>query len=1842
MTSEEMDPDIDPPLLPHQATRPRPSTGSNNARISATKPDCRPAAARRVAQPPTQRGLVAKVPTSTKAALRATTQFRQPRITAKRPSQPGAPIPVPPKTAPAVSHGLADATTSKAIRAVAERGTRDLLPARRRPTISVETERSDITPDGGSGGREGRRFAVSNVGNNGRIYLRPTVRPAFERHQQPTFVFPMTPPQTAGPSQHNDIQNKRPNLLDVSRLDDSQWASSLGPETPTNQPLQTLLHDRRFQTPAAHRRAMSDSTIHDVSVARESGGGFRVVITKPGDDNRPKTLEDIDSENTPHLEILIPSWKLGTPRWSTRGTPFIRGSSYAPTEEFRSGQPSPALARFRPSSVKIPSLQLSGALRSPFMDSPQISPEEALRSTYLSTYQAIEPIMYDALTFKPACDDQALVRYSPSTGAVTAATPPRLVAEITSPSFLDYELLSDFFLTFRSFLAPLDLLRMLFARMRWSLTRDDETGTVVRVRTFVALRHWILNYFVDDFVCDYEMRTNFCTLTNSLAEEMAEHAKERPVQLKILAELKKCWSRVCAQFWDGPEFDTHLPPETPITPGGIPGLRDPNLDPGIWEQSSPHDEPPPQLDAIYAPLSSNPPDIETSFLRDVAQIGSDRTGAGGHRPQTPLNQVNEKTFQYGGQLSPSSISSVDVISCSFPFRFGVPRAKNTPAAHPADPDALHLGAEPVAAAPRAYTEKPMPRRPSHKRNNSTSNSLREGGSTLEQMLQKNTETITALPYAGSLVRGNVFPPGQAFVEVFGSNAAKGPSRQTTYLRLETHESVADTIPPSAMSGQGMRRLISNVRRALSSKGQEMSPTQGNFNITPIGPRGVTANRLPGTAVVPQPCLRPNANRPPVRIDLLGAEVVEDFKKVVREDAAEAAMRSLRDSVPSVPSTVQNPVEIDAQHINSLLTAPHQSLEMRPISEGGITAGSKSILIFDDTRASHEHPVMAGALPLTTPSVEAFAESFMPPCADPTPPQTPPGRSAEIARRSSHLLGQQVLRSVRSAEDLAASAVYGDASFEDDASLHRAEDYERPSHYPRRRSSNDYSLSSARRPLSGMPHLSRNESNRSLLSNGTMGPRRRASFHSGMQRQSPLQSYVAQNSDTILEQHSEVPVANPLRLLRRRPGGDLRAVSNVGDLGLAGLRRSRSIGSLTTGTYMSSIGTSLIQSVDLGRESTGLLDIVNGDYSNDRPQVFSVGMLADKPKRRHSLFSTLSAKPAMRPSFEAAAQTLASIPDDDDDGGVESALLKLEGKYQKKASKLSIEGTSSPLKEVAIADDTQLQTSSLLVSKPEKKYRRNEHIDDDAIEAFTSITANPAPHHSRSSSHPVVGNGRSVQEPQVGVVSFLSEGSSNSYTSIPLLQRGLTDDGRRSRQAWASRSVLEHRAEDGTRSAGKSSRKNEKHTTTRTSSSIKRHRSKEAQAGQGSTTVNSSQISEQTASYLVDVNDDDLSSEMSDIVEDEDDEDLLALPSLRVGARLKEFRSDDSQRYQADGEQLSPTMAPQASLSSRGHVFPDTQVSYMTEIKPLPLTPQDTPTFSPPDINPEVLPGLVGERENSRLAGRRDEQAFNMHKCSAHLPFILAFESEVLAQQFTLIEKDALDDIDWKELIDMRWRNAENKDARSWVHFLRDADARGVEVVIARFNIMVKWAISEIVLTKDLEERARSIIKYIHIAMHCRRYRNFATMSQLAVALTSTEVSRLAKTWTLVPAHDTRALHELESLISPTRNFYALRAEMEGGGLASASMGCIPFVGIYTHDLIFNAQRPIEIASSPTTAPLVNFERCRIAAGIVKALLRLLEASALYNFQPIEGITERCLWMSALSDDEIRRHSQGLE
>ncbi|KAM0651447.1 hypothetical protein ACHAO3_003623 [Verticillium nonalfalfae] len=1415
----------------------------------------------------------------------------------------------------------------------------------------------------------------------------------------------MTPPGTAGLDTLAGKSQVADGVEPMTTTNSLWTPSPSTPGTVRKQYFQT--HSRR---PTGHRRALSDSTIRDDSDV----GAFKVVISKPGEHlNRPKTTEDIDASGGPLLDIDIPTWKIGNPRFTMKGTPFFRGSSYAPTEEMprssnvsflrsQRGDVAPysgeSSSLGKPNPISIPHIRYPAvdAMRSPPITSARLP--APYRSTYLSTHLIIEPAMFDALTFRPSCDDRAIVRYATATGAVTAATPPRLVAEITSPTFLDYELISDFFLTYRAFLEPSDLLRMIVARLRWALGRDDEVGMVVRVRTFVAIRHWILNYFMDDFVIDYGLRVSFCNLLNDFVEELSQDARARKVQLKILAELKKCWRRVCAQYWDGPEFDFSLDPDEPIAPGGIAGHRNASLDPSFWENT----DLPPRLSGLFSAVKQTGGD-ERSFYADVSRAG--HVGDShilGPRPSTPENQIAQE-FE-PRQTSPKSMASLDVVSCSFPGKIGRaahPGSSNPMAVHPVPPSSVYTNAAAIATTPRALTGKRVRPSANHQRNGSLTDSLRERSHSTDKLgLNQDTEHLLSFPYAGSLVRGNLLPPGQPFVEILPPNISS-EQRETTIFQqspLGPEKSMA-----SAMSGPGMKRLIGSVRRALSTRGQGVSPTQGNFiNISPIGPRGATTNRLPGTAIVPQARPHQNGVRPPVRIDLLGAEIAEDFKKAVREDAAaEAEQRALALRLPAdhpLHSAIPDEMlEYSAAHIETLLGSPSMANpiiddHLRPMSDTGITTGSKSIVFVDDT------------LP------------------------------------------------------------------------------------------------------------------------------------------------------------------------------------------------TRSVGSLTT--YSESIRSSYLRSPE--QDSSAFVDVASSQFSSEHVNTFSLGVMAEQPPKRDlSLFSTHSSKPVMRPSFEAEAQKLAQIPDDaNDDGGVESALAKLEGKYEKKQFKLSMEPTNTP-KTITAHLEGAFGGSDMI----EKQGPRHLHLGN-------GVGSTTAPHYVddlSSQSGPIT-----LHVPRrrahTDAKSFLSDKSGASYSSIPLLERGLTDDGRSKTgtEEWRGRSILVDRGEASPA------------TTPRPSPLCdSQHPSYEfvekTRSMDGVQPENTRHSPSEDQSYLdLESEDDgtDLSSEMSlEVINSDDFDGEGSFPPIdRSTSVIKRMPThplaDSSSERESQPPSPPMTLAQALRMSPETATVPQLHEHQLWSSKPLPLppTPDTTPTAAHYPKDARNASDDVAPHVDASVASDRFSRKF-----SIHLPFILAFDSEILAQQFTLIEKDALNEIDWKELIEMGWKNATNNDSRSWVDFLRNTDAHGVEVVIARFNIMVKWACSEIVLTQNIEERARCIIKFIHLAAHCHRFRNFATMSQIAIALTSQEVARLSKTWAMVPRRDMQTLQELELLVSPTRNFHNLRAEMEGGSDSG-----------------------------------FNFERCRYAATIVKTLLRLLEASTLYQFQPVEGITERCLWMGALTDEEIRRHSESLE
>lgn len=1548
-------------------------------------------------------------------------------------------------------------------------------------------------------------------------------------HRQPTptpFVFPpQTPPDSAHRDKLRPLSNEREHSL-------------YGTATPRSEPTPPLPTARAGHAsqhppdPAVHARSHSFSTLDEHTVTTTPSiepGTFKVVIERPPF-GRPKTA---DTSSCPLLQVPIPHYRLGTPRFSTLGTPDLRSSVY--TRASAADDASTSLLPSRPRSDAFSPLPLRYRATMARPPLPASAPSSARVSE-----APIGPRLYDALTVNP--DAHAVVRFSP-TGDILAATPSRLVAHITSPSFLDYELLSDFFLTFRAFLCTKDLVAYLISRLRWAVDRQDDFGRIVRVRTFVALRHWILNYFVDDFVPFYKLRTYFCHLVNDLYRDLQARHDGGGGDVKIVGELKKCWRRTCAIYWEtddgfGQNFanDELLPGGQVDSQGTIEELDQRAQTPSTPKRQTVRD--------TKETMGSNPSDQFASRHMEWAQRAR-------HTPQNSMSSPYVPSQEYDmhqAPLSPASEQSMHVLSCSIPMP-GMSKPEQIDL--PLYPHPVPAGASPArrVASPQQPVSAKRNRRPSHshKRSGSFSDALRDSRVPLASP-KISPETMSLMAnMPGSLVRGGLVQPSSPYFEIKSL-------RHTRSQMLAETEEFDDQQRSGHSSSPGMKKILGTVRRALSTR-QPMtaSPQLGGSAHQRQAPATRSSN--PGATSTPlggEQKRRAPRSKPQVRVDVLAVTVAESFRDAVN---AQLESESLQQQGIEPPELGGFEFEFDSRGTPAVDGRRKSSYQVDPRVQSNITTGSKSILIYDDTGAPPmPMPMMTGALPVDD------QEAEVPFSHQPDDSMDQRLVDGDISQATPDEVHEQPTQPIE--EQPLAQPVP-----------------QRPLPRPRR------SISEGPEQ---MHSFRRRGSTKTSIARSSL--RRHASYNSGLGRHraadsvATFQTMSSNNDPFIFDRQLTTETSEPARQLRRRPGGDLRAAGNVHDL--EPLQRPHSTGSVSNMTH--SVANSVILRSDRYVDPSAPV--------TPRPEE-----VEEAPKRAISLVDTHSSQPNLRPSFEVEVAKLAALPDDtDDEGGVESALMKLEGRYEKKSPSIP----SRPVTmDIPVYRPTGAPTST---SQPIP----SEHEDDDE-----DVRPEETHQHLASSEAGDQGTYQSSIENfthRVPAVNSVGE-STDSYSSIPLLDRDLSDTAMPPRthtletmRSSAKPSPLQF---TGTTTQGPptTSSLNSSIEYVVETDSIKRLRDEGARP--------TSSLARQ--SFLLD--------------EDEDLSDMSSTPT--------DGRSDQTSHGVRSFFDDEPTIADHENCTHpmRHPSTPPVPVNRLNS--PLPnATIFDDRGLPTPGLTPTT--SRLGHQAFAQSAdspvGPHGFRPETSKTAPAHLPFVLAYDSEVLAQQFTIVEKDALDEIDWKELIELRWKQS-SPQIRDWVQYLRAEEARGVDVVIARFNLVVKWVVSECVLTENVEERARCLVKYIHIAQHARRLRNYATMYQLAIALISNDLSRLKHTWALVPAAELEIMKELEALVQPLRNFHNLRLEME---TTTVEDGCIPFIGIYTRDLIYNAQKPAFIDAPPAAGEkLVNFDRHHTAATIVKNLLRLLEASSKYTFKVDPLIISRCLWLAALTDDEISKRSR---
>lgn len=1400
-------------------------------------------------------------------------------------------------------------------------------------------------------------------------------------------------------------------------------------------------HDRR--------RARSHS-FSPIDAARRSptfdSNDFQILVNGR-ESGRPKSSVDLTDGI---LDLRIPHYKLGTPRFSDRGTAYLHNSMYTSnSEDMRSS----VFSRAEYDKLFPAPPGKEHTIRTRNSSSPYLHPSHATHSLAPSrtppTPKSSSPLgdinytVYDKVEAR--LNDATLVRYSPATGRIIAATPARLIAQITSPLFLDYELLADFFLTYRSFISSSELLEYMLARMKWALSNDSDAGRIVRVRTFVALRHWILNYFSDDFIPILELRQRFCTLVNQLTQNLRHRQDRGGTDINVIGELKKCWRRTCAGFWPvSNALDTS--PDADILPG------QPSPTPGYSASSislplsvRPRQS---QLDFRRSSVIRLPPDIEKDVHVNFAQPTS---------PETPMQHARTASIP----TSPMSEDSMTVLSCSVPFLRNIMPGRDK-AARPAE---LHRN------PPHERSSRPNH---GHKRSGSFSDALRDNRPPLPSAQPDGIDlrSLQSLTFTGGLVRGLLLQPSPSTVELLI------PLSPAMDVRTHGSSGTSDSyFHEQQLQSVGMKRLVGDVRRALSSRRPHHDSPASSHRSTNSSDSRSSGN----VGVVDRSSANPTSWQQlsgPPRVDMLAERIESAYKDAF--DDAEVDMEKQRHATLGAAEEedfTMKEVEVEGR-------VP--SRQMRRL-DSHVTTGSRSIVIVDDTGIPDIPNI--GALP----SVSSWQSGMAP---------------------------KALFRSPAQAYE----------EWQGAGSYHRS-------------GSATAVASEGQRVISGEPNM------HDLLA---------VPWHT-----EPPDGEISVGYDPARKSSDVNPSAFELQparnQLRRRPGGDLKAADHVHDLEPAPKHHHGDSYSTITRSIPSDTPPHMLSGTHF-----------SGQGYN--------GWQVTQPI---ALLPTHSSEPDMRASFEQQVSHLKQLPEgQQEEGGIEDALAKLEGKKSSGTMRDSNPGIP-PLPQIQQREGPRSSSVQFArVSAPGK------HTDS----ADGSQVLSPMTDRQGASIYRLSGS-EAESEQMMGrpILRALNPDSITTATSNDCAIESVDFTDYQSTQVAHGAQV-------------------------RDTEKIRKVESPEVP-----------KFATPQGSFLLDDNESlsDISTEIADQSEDD---------SLGV----RSFFFDDT-----PADEFVPTFAPYRPPPTPPPTIGPSTNSMTSEPSARMLASEvpDKKTLKEAQSAPKLLPSTKQDPRFQQTRGElRRVHTAPSQKQVAHLPFVLAFESDVIAEQFTIIEKDALDEVEWQDLVSLNWQQSPPV-VRNWVEYLQH-ESNGIDIVTARFNLVVKWVVSECMLTEAPSERARCITKYIHIAASCHRLRNYASMYQITLALLSADMARLHQTWTLVAPAEKTVLERLEKLCQPVRNFHNLRSEMEA---VSAEEGCIPFIGLYTHDLMFNAQKPSTFDPLPPgKEKLVNFERYQTAATIVKSLLRLIEASSKYIFRPHPEVLSRCLWLAALEDAEITARSKTLE
>ncbi|KAI9179758.1 Guanine nucleotide exchange factor lte1 [Blastocladiella emersonii ATCC 22665] len=305
----------------------------------------------------------------------------------------------------------------------------------------------------------------------------------------------------------------------------TQSAQPIGSSAPASEipepvPISIHRHDSGFH--------LVDSGIHRQSAAPSENlplgpafGTYRLTCAPPMSSDSFNSSLGADDDESDDEETAAAATVIADEQPAPALRPFVvvppRTTSAKPSGTLASPQspapPTPATQAPAPDAVGDFGLPPDGH---PFWTNPRIFDPAPPTST--SAKGAVPPVVWEV---NPSDNKRRLM----------AACPVALIEVLTTT--LDYQFLTDFFLVYRCFMTPLQLALLLILRFRWAMLHpDSEEHALVRFRTFIVLRHWINEYYVQDFAGSRALRyLMIVTFVNEITEDPVIRAHPRDYRL---------------------------------------------------------------------------------------------------------------------------------------------------------------------------------------------------------------------------------------------------------------------------------------------------------------------------------------------------------------------------------------------------------------------------------------------------------------------------------------------------------------------------------------------------------------------------------------------------------------------------------------------------------------------------------------------------------------------------------------------------------------------------------------------------------------------------------------------------------------------------------------------------------------------------------------------------------------------------------------------------------------------------------------------------------------------------------------------------------------------------------------------------------------------------------------------------------------------------------------------------------------------------------------------------------------------------------------------------------------